>query len=134
MNAALARRILTEVKLPGDKKDQYSLISLKKADRQRFIKLCHDEEDAKICASIEIQRTWRGHRTRCNVWSILHPKASREALHPHSRLEDRLNDVATPTPTASPTKTDGRLALERRYEGYVRVWQSQPSKRGNMFK
>lgn len=38
---------------------------------------------------------------RCKIFSIVHPRVSMEALYNPSRMDTRLDDVASPSPTAT---------------------------------
>lgn len=93
--------ILRKTDLPGSTSRDVKFALATKAERWKMIQGKTDEEDVKIAASIEIQRVWRGHFTRCKLFGILHPNASVMSTALGSRFvqsPSRLSDVRTITP------------------------------------
>eukprot|EP00111_Clytia_hemisphaerica_P002256 TCONS_00006322-protein len=73
---------------------------LTKYERQKILLISECEEERRIAASIEIQRVWRGLRTRKLLFSILKPA-------PSEWSSSYLSTVYT----ASPTVSDIRMSL-----------------------
>lgn len=80
-----------------DKNVLFTLLS--KEERQEIIKTSLIEEERFIAAAIEIQKVWRGYRTRALLFSILQPISNRGSSYLSSHY------------TSSPTFSDIRASL-----------------------
>ncbi|XP_064618017.1 protein MFI-like [Liolophura sinensis] len=82
--------------------------------RQELIKLQPRSDDGKISATIEIQRVWRGYRSRCKLFDICGPRVSNVAVYGGSQ-----HHVARLYDFSRPKKSKARLRLEQYYKNYV---------------
>lgn len=99
-----ARKILGNADLPGFAGERITAALSTKELRRESILEKENEQERRISAAIEIQRVWRGYRTRCKLFGILHPDASVKSIVFGSRFApspSRLSDVRTVTPTFS---------------------------------
>lgn len=86
--------------------------------RQEFIKSDPNTAEATSSAAIEIQRIWRGYRTRTNLHNLIAPRISTTAVYSGSKHHFMRQDDFIGYDQSGREKPPGRLRLEGYYSDF----------------
>ncbi|XP_052807241.1 uncharacterized protein LOC128236422 isoform X1 [Mya arenaria] len=85
--------------------------------RQTLIQDNKESNEAQTSAAIEIQRTWRGYRSRAQMYDVVEPHTSKTAVYSGSKHNIMRQDDFKDTDSGKP-KRPARLRLEAYYNDF----------------